>query len=368
MKVMSVFGTRPEAIKMCPLVKVLEATEGIESVVCLTGQHKEMLQQVIDIFGTKVKYNLNIMKPRQTLTTITSSILEKIEPVLIEEKPDTFWYMVIQLLICCCISGLYSRFRCHVEAGLRTYDKYSPFPEEMNRCLTGRIAELHFAPTENNKNNLLREGINKNIFVTGNTVIDAFQTTVKEDYKFKEKALENVDLKNKKCILMTAHRRENLGQPLENICNAVKRIVEKYEDIEVVYPVHLNPAVQEVAHRVLDGVDRVHLVAPLDVEDMHNIMDRSFLVMTDSGGLQEEAPACGVPVLVLRTETERPEAVQAGTVKVVGVDEEVIFNEAVNLIDNKSEYEKMAHAVNPYGDGHASERIATYIENWFKGE
>lgn len=370
MKVMSVFGTRPEAIKMCPLVKVLEATEGIESVVCLTGQHKEMLQQVIDIFGTKVKYNLNIMKPRQTLTTITSSILEKIEPVLIEEKPDivlvhgdTTTSFVVAL------AAFYQQIPVgHVEAGLRTYDKYSPFPEEMNRCLTGRIAELHFAPTENNKNNLLREGINKNIFVTGNTVIDAFQTTVKEDYKFKEKALENVDLKNKKCILMTAHRRENLGQPLENICNAVKRIVEKYEDIEVVYPVHLNPAVQEVAHRVLDGVDRVHLVAPLDVEDMHNIMDRSFLVMTDSGGLQEEAPACGVPVLVLRTETERPEAVEAGTVKVIGVDEETIVNEAVTLIENQEEYHKMAHAANPYGDGHASERIVSHILEWAKGE
>ena len=315
MKVMSVFGTRPEAIKMCPLVKKLEETEGIESVVCLTGQHREMLQQVIDIFGTKVKYNLDIMKPRQTLTTITSSILEKIEPVLIEEKPDivlvhgdTTTSFVVAL------AAFYQQIPVgHVEAGLRTYDKYSPFPEEMNRNLTGKIADLHFAPTENNKNNLLREGINKNIFVT--------------------------------------------GQPLENICNAVKRLAEKYEDLVFVYPVHLNPAVRDTAERILGDVQNVYLIPPVDVEDMHNIMDRSFLVMTDSGGLQEEAPSCGVPVLVLRTETERPEAVEAGTVKVVGVDEDVIFNEAVNLIDNPSEYEKMAHAANPYGDGHASERI-----------
>lgn len=359
MKVMSVFGTRPEAIKMCPLVKKLEETEGIESVVCLTGQHREMLQQVIDIFGTKVKYNLDIMKPRQTLTTITSSILEKIEPVLIEEKPDivlvhgdTTTSFVVAL------AAFYQQIPVgHVEAGLRTYDKYSPFPEEMNRNLTGKIADLHFAPTENNRKNLEREAITKNVFVTGNTVIDAFQTTVKPDYKYKDETLRNLDLTEKRCVLMTAHRRENLGQPLENICNAVKRLAEKYEDLVFVYPVHLNPAVRDTAERILGDVQNVYLIPPVDVEDMHNIMDRSFLVMTDSGGLQEEAPSCGVPVLVLRTETERPEAVEAGTVKVVGVDEDVIFNEAVNLIDNPSEYEKMAHAANPYGDGHASERI-----------
>lgn len=365
---MSIFGTRPEAIKMCPLVKELEAAEGIESVVCLTGQHREMLQQVIDIFGTKVAYNLDIMKPRQTLTTITSSILEKIEPVLIEEKPDivlvhgdTTTSFVVAL------AAFYQQIPVgHVEAGLRTFDKYSPFPEEMNRNLTGKLADLHFSPTENNKNNLKREAITENVFVTGNTVIDAFKTTVRPDYVFKDKDLDAVDLKNHRCILMTAHRRENLGEPLEHICKAVKRLVEKYEDIEVVYPVHLNPAVQEVAHRVLDGTDRVHLVKPLDVEDMHNLMDRSFLVMTDSGGLQEEAPACGVPVLVLRTETERPEAVEAGTVKVVGVDEDVIFEEAVRLLEDESEYNKMARAVNPYGDGHASERIVEHLRSWYE--
>ena len=368
MKVMSVFGTRPEAIKMCPLVKKLEETEGIESVVCLTGQHREMLQQVIDIFGTKVKYNLDIMKPRQTLTTITSSILEKIEPVLIEEKPDivlvhgdTTTSFVVAL------AAFYQQIPVgHVEAGLRTYDKYSPFPEEMNRNLTGKIADLHFAPTENNRKNLEREAITKNVFVTGNTVIDAFQTTVKPDYQYKDETLRKLDFTGKRCLLMTAHRRENLGQPLENICNAVKRLAEKYEDLVFVYPVHLNPAVRDTAERILGDVQNVYLIPPVDVEDMHNIMDRSFLVMTDSGGLQEEAPSCGVPVLVLRTETERPEAVEAGTVKVVGVDEDVIFNEAVNLIDNPSEYEKMAHAANPYGDGHASERIINALVNWEK--
>ncbi len=370
MKVMSVFGTRPEAIKMCPLVKKLEETEGIESVVCLTGQHREMLQQVIDIFGTKVKYNLDIMKPRQTLTTITSSILEKIEPVLMEEKPDivlvhgdTTTSFVVAL------AAFYQRIPVgHVEAGLRTYDKYSPFPEEMNRTLTGRIAELHFSPTANNKENLRKEGITKNVFVTGNTVIDAFQTTVKPDYQFKDETLRNLDLTGKKCVLMTAHRRENLGQPLENICNAVKRLAQKYPDFVFVYPVHLNPAVRDTAFRILGDIQNVHLIPPVDVEDMHNIMDRSFLVMTDSGGLQEEAPACGVPVLVLRTETERPEAVEAGTVKVIGVDEETIVNEAVTLIENQEEYHKMAHAANPYGDGHASERIVSHILEWAKGE
>ncbi len=370
MKVMSVFGTRPEAIKMCPLVKKLEETEGIESVVCLTGQHREMLQQVIDIFGTKVKYNLDIMKPRQTLTTITSSILEKIEPILMEEKPDivlvhgdTTTSFVVAL------AAFYQRIPVgHVEAGLRTYDKYSPFPEEMNRTLTGRIAELHFSPTANNKENLRKEGITKNVFVTGNTVIDAFQTTVKPDYQFKDETLRNLDLTGKKCVLMTAHRRENLGQPLENICNAVKRLAQKYPDFVFVYPVHLNPAVRDTAFRILGDIQNVHLIPPVDVEDMHNIMDRSFLVMTDSGGLQEEAPACGVPVLVLRTETERPEAVEAGTVKVIGVDEETIVNEAVTLIENQEEYHKMAHAANPYGDGHASERIVSHILEWAKGE
>ena len=252
----------------------------------------------------------------------------------------------------------------HVEAGLRTFDKFSPFPEEMNRCLTGRIATLHFAPTENNKKNLENENIKEEVFVTGNTVIDAFSTTVKKDYEYKDEDLKKIDFTGKRCILMTAHRRENLGEPLRNICNAVKRIIMEYPDIEVVYPVHMNPAVRETAQEILGELDRVHLIHPLDVEDMHNLMARSFLVMTDSGGLQEEAPACGVPVLVLRTETERPEAVDAGTVKVVGVEEEAIFENAKTLLTNAEEYEKMAKAVNPYGDGHASERIAKILVEW----
>ena len=367
-KVMSIFGTRPEAIKMCPLVKELEKHEEIESVVCLTGQHREMLQQVIDIFGTTVKYNLDIMRPRQTLTTITTSVLEKLEPVLQEEKPDIV--LVHGDTSTSFVAGLAAFYQQipvgHVEAGLRTFDKYSPFPEEMNRCLTGRLADLHFAPTENNRKNLENEKITENIFVTGNTVIDAFKTTVKENYQYKDEEVKAINFEGKRCILMTAHRRENLGQPLENICHAVKRIVEEFSDIEVVYPVHMNPVVRDTANAILGDMERVHLIKPLDVEDMHNLMSRSFLVMTDSGGLQEEAPSCGVPVLVLRTETERPEAVEAGTVKVVGVKEEDIYNNAKLLITNKDEYDKMAKAVNPYGDGHASERIVQAIIDWRK--
>lgn len=363
MKVMSVFGTRPEAIKMCPLVLELQKHPEIESIVCLTGQHREMLDQVMDIFGIEAQYDLDIMQPKQTLTTITTSVLEKFEEVLLKEKPD----MVLvhgdtSTSFVAALAAFYQQIPVgHVEAGLRTYDKYSPFPEEMNRSLTGRIAELHFAPTENNKNNLKKENITENVFVTGNTVIDAFQTTVKPDYVFKDETLRNLDLTGKRCVLLTAHRRENLGKPLENICNAVRHLAEKYEDMIFVYPVHLNPAVRNTAEIILGEVKNVYLIPPVDVEDMHNIMSKSFLVMTDSGGLQEEAPACGVPVLVLRTETERPEAVEAGTVKVVGVEEDDIVREAKLLIENSSEYEKMAHAVNPYGDGHASERIVKYI-------
>ncbi len=368
MKVMSVFGTRPEAIKMCPLVLEMQKHPEIESIVCLTGQHREMLDQVMDIFGIKAQYNLNIMRPRQTLTTITTSVLEKMEEVLIEEKPDlvlvhgdTTTSFVVAL------AAFYQQIPVgHVEAGLRTYNKYSPFPEEMNRCLTGRIADIHFAPTKNNRENLRKENIEENVFVTGNTVIDAFKTTVKDSYVFKENELNLIDFKNKKVVLMTAHRRENLGEPLENICLAVKDLAMKYEDLVFVYPVHLNPAVGDVARRILGDIDNVKLINPIDVEDMHNVMSRSFMVMTDSGGLQEEAPACGVPVLVLRTETERPEAVEAGTVKVVGVLRDRIVAEATELIENKSSYDAMAHAVNPYGDGHASERIVKIIKDYLK--
>lgn len=369
MKVMSVFGTRPEAIKMCPLVKELEKNQEIESVVCLTGQHREMLRQVIDIFGIKVKYNLDIMRPSQTLTTITTSVLEKMETVLKDESPDiVLVHGDTTTSFAAALAAFYQQIPVgHVEAGLRTYDKYSPFPEEMNRCLTSRIADLHFAPTENNRKNLIKENVTENVYVTGNTVIDAFRTTVKEGYKYKDRDLQKIDFEGRRCILMTAHRRENLGRPLINICNAVKRLVEEYSDIEVVYPVHMNPAVRDTAIEILGGMDRVHLIHPLDVEDMHNLMSGSYLVMTDSGGLQEEAPACGIPVLVLRTETERPEAVEAGTVKVVGVEEENIYQSAVILLTDQEEYGRMAKAVNPYGDGHASERIVQAILEWNNG-
>lgn len=370
MKIMSVFGTRPEAIKMCPLVKELEKDPEIESVVCLTGQHREMLKQVIDIFQIKVKYNLDIMQPCQTLTTITVSVLKKMEDVLKEELPDlVLVHGDTTTSFAAALAAFYHKIPVgHVEAGLRTYNMYAPFPEEANRCLIGKIAALHFAPTENNRGNLESEHINQNIFVTGNTVIDAFKTTVRDRYIYKNEKLRAIDFCGKRCILITAHRRENLGQPLINICNAVKRIIAEYLDVIVVYPLHLNPAVQETAKELLGDMDRVYLTAPLDVEDMHNLISKSWLIMTDSGGLQEEAPACGKPVLVLRTVTERLEAVEAGTVKVVGVEEEAIYREAVNLLTDTGEYDRMAKAVNPYGDGHASERIIRAIREWNRNQ
>ena len=363
LRIMSVFGTRPEAIKMCPLVKEMQKCPEIESIVCLTGQHRQMLDQVTEIFGIKADYDLNIMRPRQTLTTITSDILLGIEDVLKEARPDivlvhgdTSTSFVVAL------AAFYQQIPVgHVEAGLRTFNPYSPFPEEMNRCLTSRLALMHFAPTVKNEQNLKNEGIVKNVFVTGNTVIDAFQTTVRADYIFKAPELAGFDPARGRTILMTAHRRENLGAPLENLCRAVRRLVADFPDVNVVYPVHMNPAVRQTVNAILGGVDRVHLIEPVDVEDMHNLMDRSYLVMTDSGGLQEEAPSCGVPVLVLRTETERPEAVEAGTVKVVGVEENMIYQEACTLLTNQEKYDEMAHAVNPYGDGHASERIVKHL-------
>lgn len=366
MKVLSVFGTRPEAIKMCPLIKEMDKHKEIQNIVCLTGQHKEMLQQVIDIFNIEVAYNLDIMRLQQTLTTITTSVLERLESVLQREKPDiVLVHGDTSTSFAAALASFYQQIPVgHVEAGLRTYDKYSPFPEEMNRSLTGKIAELHFAPTENNRKNLANENIHRNVFVTGNTVIDAFHTTVKDGYIYKDERIRDISFEEKRCILMTAHRRENLGEPLRNICRAAKQIVEKFPDVEIVYPVHMNPAVRNTAAKILQNIKRIHLVDPLDVEDMHNLMARSFLVMTDSGGLQEEAPACGVPVLVLRTETERPEAVEAGTVKIVGVEEQNIFENASKLLTDVTEYEKMAKAVNPYGDGHASERIVKAILNW----
>ena len=362
-KVMSVFGTRPEAIKMCPLVLELQKHPEIESIVCLTGQHRQMLDQVMEVFGVKADYDLNIMRPQQTLTTITADVLTNMEPVLKESKPDiVLVHGDTTTSTAAALAAFYQQIPVgHVEAGLRTFNKYSPYPEEMNRCITGRIASYHFAPTKLNERNLMKEGVTENVYITGNTVIDAFQTTVRDDFEFTTPELTGVDFSEGRIILMTAHRRENLGEPLENICKAVKRLIEDYPDIKVVYPVHLNPKVRETVFSILGETDRAVLIDPIDVQEMHNLMARSYLVMTDSGGLQEEAPACGVPVLVLRTETERPEAVEAGTVKVVGVDEEAIYNNAVELLTNKESYDSMAKAVNPYGDGHASERIAARI-------
>ena len=363
MKVLVVFGTRPEAIKMCPLVLKLKEAKEIECVVCLTGQHKEMLIQVMDAFGVKEDYNLDIMKDRQTLTSITTSILEKLEPVLKSEKPDiVLVHGDTTTSYAAALAAFYQQIPVgHVEAGLRTGDIYSPFPEEMNRLLTDRISTYYFAPTELNKRNLNDEGIKKNVFVTGNTVIDAFQYTVSENYRFTNDILNKLDFKNKRVIVLTAHRRENLGEPLENICRAVRKLALEYTDISFVYPVHLNPAVRDVVFKILSDYENVHLIDPIDVLDMHNLMSRCYMVMTDSGGIQEEAPHFGKPVLVLRTETERPEAVEAGTVKVVGVREDDIYNMAKRLLDDCAAYGNMATAVNPYGDGYASEQIARVL-------
>lgn len=361
-KVMTVFGTRPEAIKMAPLVKELEKNEKIESIVCVTAQHRQMLDQVLAIFDIKPDYDLDIMKERQTLISITTNVLQGLDGVLKEAKPDiVLVHGDTSTTFVGALAAFYNQIPVgHVEAGLRTYDKYSPFPEEMNRCLTGRIADLHFSPTISNRNNLVKEDIkDENIYITGNTVIDALKTTVSKDYKLCD-SMSKVDF-SKKVILVTAHRRENLGEPLENICRALKRIVTEFDDVELVYPVHLNPAVRETVNKYLAGMDRVHLIDPIDVRDMHNAMDRSFMIMTDSGGLQEEAPSLGKPVLVLRNETERPEAVEAGTVKVAGVKEEVIYEMAKKLLTDENEYNSMAHAVNPYGDGEASRRTVEAI-------
>jgi len=363
MKVFVVFGTRPEAIKMCPLVLKLKKENDIDCVVCLTGQHKEMLKQVMDAFKVREDYNLEIMKDRQTLTTITTSILEKIEPVLQKEKPDVVLvHGDTTTSFAAALAAFYQQIPVgHVEAGLRTGNIYSPFPEEMNRLLTDRISTLLFAPTKNNRKNLAAEGIKENVFVTGNTVIDAFQYTVKENYKFSNEVLDELSFGSGRIITLTAHRRENLGKPLWNICNAVKTIAMEYQDVTFIYPVHLNPAVRNVVFDVLEDLPNVKLINPIDVLDMHNLLARSYMVMTDSGGLQEEAPHFGKPVLVLRTETERPEAVEAGTVQVVGVEERDIYEATKRLLDDPYTYEEMAHAVNPYGDGHASERIVEIL-------
>ncbi|WP_411168992.1 non-hydrolyzing UDP-N-acetylglucosamine 2-epimerase [Clostridium sp. MB05] len=367
-KVITIFGTRPEAIKMAPLVKELEKREGIDSKVCVTAQHREMLDQVLDYFDIKPDFDLNIMKSKQTLTGITNRVLEGLEEIFLEEKPDMILvHGDTTTTFSGALAAFYQQIKVgHVEAGLRTFDKYFPFPEEMNRKLTGALADLHFAPTKGSKANLLREGVNeRDIYITGNTVIDAMLHTVKEEYIFENDILNTIDFENKKVIMITAHRRENWGQGIENICDALSKIVEENKDVELVYLVHLNPVVKDVVNRKLGDKERVHLLSPLDTKETHNLMNKCFMVMTDSGGLQEEAPHLGKPVLVLRDVTERPEAVEYGTVKLVGTDIEKIITEANNLINNKDEYTKMSKAANPYGDGLASKRIANIIENYF---
>lgn len=363
-KVMSVFGTRPEAIKMAPLVKELERNEQIESIICVTAQHREMLDQVLEIFDLHPTYDLDIMQSRQTLAGITTRALTGLEEVMAQEKPNiVLVHGDTSTTFAGALAAYYNQIMVgHVEAGLRTYDKYQPFPEEMNRRLTGALTDLHFAPTPLAKQHLLKENVAADtIFVTGNTVIDALAHTIAEEHTFSVEELNSIDFQNRRVIAMTAHRRENLGEPLENICRAVKRLVEEYPDIEVVYAVHKNPAVMEPVHRILGQTARVHLTEPLDLKDMHNLMCRSYLVLTDSGGLQEEVPSMGKPVLVLRNVTERPEGVDAGTLKLAGTEEEKIYALAKQLLDSPAAYSKMAGAKNPFGDGQASRRIVEGI-------
>ena len=362
-KVMTVFGTRPEAIKMAPLVHALEQNENTESIVCVTAQHREMLDQVLDIFDIKPDYDLNIMQPRQTLATITEKSLHGLDEVLEKAQPDiVLVHGDTSTTFAGALAAFYHKVPVgHVEAGLRTYDKYSPFPEEMNRKLTGQIATLHFAPTPRNRDNLAKEGITDGVFVMGNTVVDAIHMTVKPDFEFRDEQLKTLDFENNRVVLVTAHRRENYGEPMRNIMHAILRVVESHPDVEVVYPVHLSPVVRECVFPILGGHDRIHLIDPVDVEEMHNLIARCYMVMTDSGGLQEEAPALGKPVLVMRRETERPEAIAAGTAKLAGVDPDEIVRLASELLDDPAAYAGMAKAVNPYGDGHASERIVQAI-------
>lgn len=367
-KVLTVFGTRPEAIKMAPLVKELERSPHIQSVVCVTAQHRQMLDQVLARFAITPDHDLDIMQQRQSLSGITSRALMGLEEVIRAEQPNiVLVHGDTTTTFAGALAAFYAKARVgHVEAGLRTYDKYSPYPEEMNRKLTTALADLYFAPTQNNKDNLLREQVPAgDIYVTGNTVIDALATTVEEGYCFRDETLRTLDYQNRRVVVVTAHRRENLGAPLEAICRAIRDIVQTHEDVEVVYPVHLNPAVRETAFAILGGMERVHLIDPLDVEELHNLMARCYMVMTDSGGLQEEAPSLGKPVLVLRNETERPEAVACGTVKMAGVQYDDIVRLARELLEDETAYTAMSHAVNPYGDGQASRRIVEAILHYF---
>lgn len=366
-KVMLVFGTRPEGIKMAPIVKEIERRHDFETVVCVTGQHKEMLQQVLDIFNIVPKYNLNIMKPNQTLFPITSDILGKIKPILEKEKPDVVLvHGDTSTTFSTALACFYEQIPVgHVEAGLRTHNIYSPFPEEFNRQAVSIIAKYNFAPTEMSKKNLLNENKDpKSIFVTGNTAIDALKTTITSDYSNKE--LEWA--KGSRLILITAHRRENLGQPMVHMFKAIRRVMDEHPDLKAIYPIHMNPKVRKLANDILGDDDRIHIIEPLDVLDFHNFMNQSYLILTDSGGIQEEAPALGKPVLVMRDTTERPEGVKAGTLKLVGAKEDKIYKEFSRLLKDKDEYQKMSQTANPYGDGNASRRIADILEKELNGQ
>lgn len=371
LKVMTVFGTRPEAIKMAPVVKALEAAPDMEAVVTVTAQHREMLDQVLELFAIKPDYDLNIMSQGQTLYDVTTKALLGLREVLAEAQPDVVLvHGDTTTTFAGALASFYQEIPVgHVEAGLRTGNIYSPFPEEMNRKLTGSLATYHFAPTSGAEKNLLRENIGAaHLYVTGNTVIDALHTTVKEDYCFKEALLNGLDYKNRRIVLVTTHRRENLGEPMRHVYKAIRRLTETFADIEVVFPVHKNPKVRQIVKEELGGVERIHLIDPLDYEPFANLMARSYLVLTDSGGIQEEAPAMGKPVLVLRNTTERPEAVAAGTVKLVGTDEVSVYETARVLLSNQEAYDAMANSVNPYGDGLASERIIQALRHEFLGD
>ena len=366
-KVMSIFGTRPEAIKMAPLVKELECRKEIESIVCVTAQHREMLDQVLETFDIKPNYDLDIMKQGQTLSDITSRVLTGLENIIKEDKPDiVLVHGDTTTTFAGALAAFYNQVAIgHVEAGLRTYDKYSPFPEEMNRQMVDCMTDMYFAPTKLSKDNLLKQNIDENkIYITGNTAIDAMSKTVDKNYKHKE--LEWIK-DDERMILLTAHRRENLGEPMRNIFRAIKRITDEFEDVKVIYPIHKNPKVREIAKEIFGNTNKIKLIEPLEVFDFHNFQNKSYIIMTDSGGIQEEAPSLGKPVLVLRDTTERPEGIDAGTLKLVGTDEETIYKEAKRLLTNKEEYNKMSHASNPYGDGTASKKIVDAIIVKFGG-
>ena len=363
-KVMLIFGTRPEAIKMCPVVKEIAKHKDLQPLVCVTAQHREMLDQVLKLFQVVPDYDLNIMKAGQTLYDITARVLTGLQTVLQEAKPDlVLVHGDTTTTFAAALAAYYMQIPVgHVEAGLRTNNKYSPYPEEMNRRLTGSLCDWHFAPTALARENLLKENVNpESILVTGNTVIDALQMTVQKEFAFQDKDLQKVLQSGKRLLLMTTHRRENLGEPLRQVYRALKEVLRSHEDVQVVFPVHKNPAVRKVVEAELAGMDRVLLTEPLDYEPFANLMSHAYLILTDSGGIQEEAPSLGKPVLVVRDTTERPEAVAAGTVKLVGTDFDKVLTAMNNLLDDKSAYQKMAEAINPYGDGLASERIVERI-------